>query len=195
MLLFRDLGLEVGPRVLLDEADFSVQAGDKVGLVGRNGAGKTTLMRTLVGYQSPAAGTVTRSGNLGYFSQEAALPDLEYRGMTALERILAAREIGAMQHKIEETRRKIERLEGQARDRAIQRFSRLQDEFEAKGGFVAEAEAKRTAANLGIDNDDLSQPVATTGASRIASTLCATKDRMAAIWFSWRCWASACSPG
>jgi ATPase subunit of ABC transporter with duplicated ATPase domains len=161
MLLVRDLRLEVGPRVLLDDANFSVQAGDKVGLVGRNGAGKTSLMRTLVGYSLPAGGTVTRSGNLGYFSQEAALPDLEYPAMTALERILAAREIGAMQRRIEETRRKIEKLDGEARDRAIARFSRLQEEFDAKGGFVAEAEAKRTAANLGIDNDDLSQPVAT----------------------------------
>jgi ATPase subunit of ABC transporter with duplicated ATPase domains len=161
MLIVRDLRLEVGPRLLLEGADFSVQSGDKIGLVGRNGAGKTSLMRTLVGYRAPAAGSVTRSGNLGYFSQEAALPDLEYPGMTALERILAAREIGAMQHRIEETRRKIERLDGEARDRAIQRFARLQDEFDAKGGFVAEAEAKRTAANLGIGNDDLGQPVAT----------------------------------
>ncbi len=161
MLIVRDLRIEVGPRLLLDGASFSVQAGDKVGLVGRNGAGKTTLMRTLVGYQSPAAGSVVRSGNLGYFSQEAALPDLERPDMTALERILAARDIGAMLRRIEETRRKIERLEGEARDRAIARFARLQDEFTAKGGFVAEAEAKRTAASLGIGNEELSQPVAT----------------------------------
>ncbi|HEY5685724.1 MAG TPA: ABC-F family ATP-binding cassette domain-containing protein [Acidimicrobiia bacterium] len=161
MLIVRDLRIDVGPRVLLDEVSFSVQPGDKVGLVGRNGAGKTTLMRTLVGFRPPTSGTVTRSGNLGYFSQEAALPDLEYPLMTALERVLAAREIGAMQRKIEDTRHKIERLDGEARDRAIARFSRLQDEFEAKGGFVAEAEAKRTAASLGLGNDELDQPVAT----------------------------------
>ena len=35
-----------------------------------------------------------------------------------------------------------------------------------------------------------SQPVATTGASRIASTPWATNDRTAAIWFSCFCWAS-----
>jgi ATPase subunit of ABC transporter with duplicated ATPase domains len=161
MIIVRDLRIEVGPRLLLDEAGFSLQAGDKIGLVGRNGAGKTTLLRTLVGYQPPAAGTILRSGNLGYFSQEAALPDLERPDMTALERILAAREIGAMLRRIEDTRHKIGRLEGEARDKAIERFSRLQDEFDAKGGFVAEAEAKRTAANLGIGNDDLHQPVAT----------------------------------
>ncbi|MDH5372324.1 MAG: ATP-binding cassette domain-containing protein, partial [Acidimicrobiia bacterium] len=161
MLIVRDLHIEVGPRVLLAGASFTLQAGDKVGLVGRNGAGKTTLMRTLVGFQSPTEGSVVRSGNLGYFSQEAALPDLERPDMTALERVLAARDIGALLRRIEETRRKIERLDGVARDEAIQRFARQQDQFEAKGGFAAEAEAKRTAAALGIGNDELTQPIAT----------------------------------
>ncbi len=161
MLIVRDLKIETGPRVLIDGASFSVQPGDRMGLVGRNGAGKTTLMRTLVGETQPSAGTVTRTGRVGYFSQEAVLPGLEHAGMTALERILAARDIGAMQHRIEETRKKMEASTGAERDRMIHRFARLQDEFEAKGGYVAEAEAKRTAANLGIDNEDLSQPVAT----------------------------------
>jgi len=161
MLIVRDVRIEVGPRVLLEGASFSLQPGDKVGLVGRNGTGKTTLMRTLVGYQSPAAGSILRSGNLGYFSQEAALPDLEHPDATGLERILAAREIGAVQRRIEDARRKIERLEGERRDRAIRNHARLQEEFESKGGYVAEAEAKRTAASLGLGNDELSQPVAT----------------------------------
>jgi ATPase subunit of ABC transporter with duplicated ATPase domains len=160
-LIIRDLRLEVGPRVLLEGASFTVHAGDKIGLVGRNGAGKTTLLRTLVGYQPPAAGTVLRTGGLGYFSQEAALPDLEHPDATALERILTAREIGALQRRLEETRRKIERLDGMARDRAIGRFARLQDEFEARGGFPAEAEAKQVAASLGIGTSELAQPVRT----------------------------------
>lgn len=161
MLVVRDLRIEVGTRLLVEEASFSVQTGDKVGLVGRNGAGKTTLMRTLVGYSPPTSGTVLRSGNLGYFSQEAVLPDLERPDMTALERILAARQIGAMLRKIEDTRRKMERLDGTARDEAIRRHARLHDEFEAKGGYIAEADAKRVAASLGIDVNELEQPVVT----------------------------------
>jgi len=159
VIVVRGLRIEIGPRILLDGADFSVQPGDKVGLVGRNGAGKTTLMRTLVGYQAPAAGTVTRRGNLGYFSQESVPSDLEHPDVTGLERILAAREIGAMHRKLEETRRKIARLDGEARDRAIERFARLTDELEAKGGYAAEAEAKAVAAHLGMS--DLDRPVAT----------------------------------
>ena len=161
MLIARDVRIDAGIRTLIRDVSFSVQSGDRIGLVGRNGAGKTTLMRTLTGDLEPAEGTILRSGSLGYFSQEAALPDLEHRDATALERILMAREIGAMQRSIEHSRARLEVLEGEERDRGIARFSRLHDEFEAKGGFVAEAEAKRIAANVGIGNDELSQEVRT----------------------------------
>ncbi len=161
MFVVKDLRIDVGPVTLIDGVSFSVQPGDKVGLVGRNGAGKSTLIKTLVGYLPAAAGSIVRTGNLGYFSQESDPPDLERGDLTALERILAARQIGAILRKMEETRRKIERLEGEARDGAIRRFGRLHDEFEAKGGFVAEAEAKRVAASLGIASGDLLQPIAT----------------------------------
>lgn len=161
MLIARDLRIDAGIRTLIRDVSFSVQSGDRIGLVGQNGAGKTTLMRTLIGELAPADGTVLRSGSIGYFSQEAALPDLEHPDATALERILMAREIGAMQRRIEAQRRKLESLNGSERDRAINHFSRLHDEFESKGGFVAEAEAKRIAANVGIGNQELGQPVKT----------------------------------
>ncbi len=161
MLIARDLRIEVGTRTLLSGAAFAVQSGDRVGLVGRNGAGKTTLIRTLMGELEPSEGTVLRSGTIGYFSQEAALPELEHPDATALERILMAREIGALQRRIEQARARLEGLTGDERDSGIRRFSRLHDEFQAKGGLVAEAEAKRIAAAIGIGNDELHQPVKT----------------------------------
>jgi len=161
MLVVKDLRIEVGPVTLMDGVSFSVQPGDKIGLVGRNGAGKSTLVKTLVGYLPVAGGSVIRSGDVGYFSQDTDPPDMERPDVTALERILAARQIGAMLRRIEETRHKIERLDGEARDRAIIRFARLQDEFETRGGFIAEADAKQVAAALGIDDEDLDQPIVT----------------------------------
>jgi ATPase subunit of ABC transporter with duplicated ATPase domains len=118
-------------------------------------------MKTLTGAQAPVEGNILRSGRIGYFSQEAALPELEHPDATALERILTAREIGALQRRIEEARRRLHDLSGAERDRGIARFTRLHEEFEAKGGFVAEAEAKRMAAALGIGNDELVQSVVT----------------------------------
>ncbi|MGH8872506.1 MAG: ABC-F family ATP-binding cassette domain-containing protein [Acidimicrobiia bacterium] len=161
MLIARDLRIDVGPRKLLEGASLSVQSGDRIGLVGRNGAGKTTLMRTLTGARTPVEGTILGSGHIGYLSQEAALPELEHPDATALERILMAREIGALQRHIEEARRRLHDLSGEERDRGIARFIRLHEEFEAKGGLVAEATAKRMAAALGIGNDELGQSVVT----------------------------------
>lgn len=161
MLIARDLRIDAGTRNLLRDASFSVQSGDRIGLVGRNGAGKTTLMRVLNGELQPAEGAVLCSGTIGYFSQESSLPDLERPDVTALERILTARHIGAVHRRIEEARRGLYQLQGEERDRGIARFSRLHDEFQAKGGTVAEAEAKRIAASVGIGNDDLGQQVVT----------------------------------
>lgn len=161
MLVVKDLRIDVGPVTLLDGVSFSLQPGDKIGLVGRNGAGKSTLMKTLLGFHPPAAGTISVSGEVGYFSQESEPPDLEDRKVTALERILAARQIGTMLRRIENTRRQIEESSGEERDLAIRRFARLQDEFEARGGFAAEAEAKRVAAALGIGEKELHQAVMT----------------------------------
>ena len=56
VLQVRGLSVEVGGRLVLDGASFTVRARDKVGLVGRNGAGKTSLLRVLGGAADPTAG-------------------------------------------------------------------------------------------------------------------------------------------
>ncbi|MBT8164927.1 MAG: ABC-F family ATP-binding cassette domain-containing protein [Acidimicrobiia bacterium] len=161
MILARDLTIEAGIRTLVSGASLNLQPGDKVGLVGRNGAGKTTLMRTLAGELNPADGHLARSGVIGYLSQESALPELDNPDLSALERILTARDIGDLEVQIEEVRRKMAVEEGDARDRLIRRYDRLRLEFETRGGYAAIAEAKKFAASVGIETGDLDQPVAT----------------------------------
>ncbi|MCV7188383.1 ABC-F family ATP-binding cassette domain-containing protein [Mycolicibacterium thermoresistibile] len=71
--------LEVGepPRVVLDNIDWSIGPGDRIGLVGVNGTGKTSVLRMLAGQLQPTAGTVKRGATLkiGYLSQ--ALDELD----------------------------------------------------------------------------------------------------------------------
>ena len=161
MLLAREVSIEVGARRLITDASFSVHPGDKIGLVGANGAGKTTLLRTLAGRRPPDEGSVAGSGVVGYLSQEAALAELPDPEASALERILMARDIGTVEREMERTRLEMERSVGSERDRLIRRFSRLEDEFVARGGYVAKAEAKRFGHAVGISSGELDQPVVT----------------------------------
>jgi len=161
MIIARDIAIEAGVRRLISHAAFTVNSGDKIGLVGPNGAGKTTLLRTLAGELEPYEGTIVRSNVVGYLSQEAALVELADAKVTALERILKARAIGDLERRMEDTRLAMEVASGDERDKLIKRFSRLEDEFTARGGYVAKAEAKRFAFSLGIGNDELDQQVAT----------------------------------
>ena len=161
MIIARDLAIEAGARPLMADASFSVHDGDKIGLVGPNGAGKTTLLRTLADELEPAGGTIRRSGVIGYLSQEAALKELADDEVNALERVLTARDIGNLERRMEKVRLRMERARGAERDRLINHFSRLDDEFTARGGYVAKAEAKRFAASVGIKGEDLNQQVAT----------------------------------
>src|SRR5438128_1378301 len=88
MLVAKDVEVRAGARLLLEGVSFQVAAGDKIGLVGRNGAGKTTLTKILAGEAAPAAGTITRGGEVGYLPQDPRTGDLD---TLAKDRILAAR--------------------------------------------------------------------------------------------------------
>lgn len=63
-----------GARHLFDDASFSVNEGEKVGVIGPNGAGKSTLFRILIGQDSLDEGDITRRNGLtvGYLAQEDA---------------------------------------------------------------------------------------------------------------------------
>ena len=62
MIRVDDVALSFGAVSVLDGVDFSVEAGEVVGLVGPNGAGKTTLLRTINGILAPDDGTVRLDG-------------------------------------------------------------------------------------------------------------------------------------
>ena len=67
--------LAFGHVALLDKADFSLEASERVGLIGRNGTGKSSLLKILAGFEFPDDGTLHRQQNLrlAYVAQE---PDL-----------------------------------------------------------------------------------------------------------------------
>jgi ATP-binding cassette subfamily F protein 3 len=77
-----------GPQQLFDEATFSINEGEHVGVIGPNGAGKSTLFKILIGEERLDDGQVVKSQalRLGYLSQHDNWTD-EETGNTYLERV------------------------------------------------------------------------------------------------------------
>lgn len=75
-LLIENLTKSVGDRMLFADVTFSVEEGDKIGIIAKNGTGKTTLLRCIAGIEAADSGTVTlRSGvRVGMLEQVTAFP-------------------------------------------------------------------------------------------------------------------------
>ncbi len=69
---FKQVDKSFGERKILDQFNFRVMRGDRIGILGRNGTGKTTFLRLLVGELKPDAGTVKLAKTLdfSYFDQK-----------------------------------------------------------------------------------------------------------------------------
>jgi len=158
VLAVSDLEIRVGARTLMSGVTFRVDRGDKIGLVGRNGAGKTTLTKTLAGDALPTSGTIQRIGEIGYLPQDPRSGDPE---QTARARILDARGLGTLAAGIQEASHEMGSGDPTAAERAMRRYSRLSDEFEARGGYAAEAEAATISAHLALPDRILDQPLRT----------------------------------
>src|SRR5437764_6582843 len=156
VLQARSLSVEVGGRLTLVEATFTVRAGDKVGLVGRNGAGKTSLLKVLGGETQPAAGTVLRQGALGYLLQDVR-PEGAGVDATALSHVLSGRQLDEAARRLEKLRLTVDE---DPSDRNVGRFTRAEDRYRDAGGYSAEADVRRIAAGLGLGTDRVDLPLA-----------------------------------
>ena len=146
MLQAQGLSVEVGGRLVVESADFTVMPRDKVGLVGRNGAGKTSLFRVLGGEAEPAAGRVVRKGGFGYLPQDPRIAGVLDGRTRRGPRAVRSRH-----------RRQLERIEKlriameeRPDERNVARYTRAEETFRTNGGYAADSEARALAAGLGI---------------------------------------------
>jgi ATP-binding cassette, subfamily F, member 3 len=142
---------------VLSGATLSIEAGEKVGLVGRNGAGKTTLLDILAGNSRPDEGSVEYPGEakVGMTAQKLYAGE---RGLRSVEE-----EISSAFEPIMRRERELEELGAQLSDdptgALMERYGRLQSAFERDGGYDYRARAASTLSSLGFAPEDWKRPV------------------------------------
>ena len=142
---------------VLSGATLSIEAGEKVGLVGRNGAGKTTLLEILAGNSRPEEGSVEYPGEakVGMTAQKLYAGE---RGRRSVEE-----EISSAFEPLMRRERELEELGAQLSDdpsdALMERYGRLQSAFERDGGYDYRARAASTLSSLGFAPEDWKRPV------------------------------------
>ncbi len=156
LLGLQNVTFEFGARVIVEDATWHIQPGDRVGLVGYNGTGKSTLLKVLVGEYTPSKGSVEKSKEttIGYLHQDLLSFDT-HDNITEVA-------LGAFE-KVREVEKEIERLglalekDAENEDLLIQYTDALH-ELDVLDGYNIHHKAEEVLHGLGFSNEDLERP-------------------------------------
>ncbi len=141
--------LAYGHVPLLDAADFQLDPGERVALIGRNGSGKSSLLGVLAGLGRLDDGErwMQPGIRIGYVPQEPPLdPDL-----TVFESVVAGMgEISARLAEYHEVSHRLAEADGD-HDELMARMQAIQHELEAAGAWSLEARAEQVIARFTLD--------------------------------------------
>ena len=143
---------------LFHEVALSLEARERVGLVGPNGVGKTTLLLALAGLLEPSGGMVTRADGLtlGYLRQEAVLTfagrdNSVYQEMLTVFADLRAKEaeLAGMEAQ----------MAADFSPELLEAYGHAQEQFELSGGYEYQTEIKHVLLGLGFDPAEWDMPL------------------------------------
>ncbi|CAG9176383.1 ATP-binding cassette domain-containing protein [Cupriavidus pampae] len=142
-----DAQLAFGHVALLDHTDFSLEAGERVGLIGRNGSGKSSLLKIVAGMSAPDDGLIARQSGIttAYVPQE---PQFE-PGVTVFEAVALG--MGAAHSLLVRYEAVVTRLEAQQDEATLAELHRLQSELDAADAWQLRTRVESTLARLDLD--------------------------------------------
>jgi len=153
LIALTDIELAYGHVPLLHQANFSVEAGERVGLIGRNGTGKSSLLKLLDGRIQPDDGLISRQDGLKIatveqepiFDESGTVFDAVSEGLAKGRDLLRAYQ--RLTHELAEN------PAGPRHDALMARLQGLQAELEAHDGWTVQARVEATLAKLNLPAD------------------------------------------
>ena len=148
--------VEYGTDVVLNNINFSINEGDRLGIVGVNGAGKSTLAKIIAGTFTPSSGSVyiAKDKTVSMLAQNAML---ESENTVLAEMLDAFPEIVAAERRLGELSASIENHIGG--NEAIEKYATLTEDFRKMGGYEYRSRTKSTLARFGFGEDSLDKTI------------------------------------
>jgi len=152
----QNLTFEFGARVIVSEANWSIQPGERISLIGYNGTGKSTLLKILVGQLTPSKGTVEkgRDTTIGYLHQDL----LSFDTNESITEVA----LGAFE-RVRELEKEVEQLgkelEANSEDNDLLiKYTDALHEIDLLDGYNINHKAEEVLHGLGFAIKDLSRP-------------------------------------
>jgi len=152
----QNVTFEFGARVIVSEANWSIQPGERIGLIGYNGTGKSTLLKILVGQLTPSKGTVEkgRDTTIGYLHQDL----LSFDTNESITEVA----LGAFE-RVRELEKEVEQLgkelEANSEDNDLLiKYTDALHEIDLLDGYNINHKAEEVLHGLGFAIKDLSRP-------------------------------------
>ncbi len=159
LLTVTNLKHAYGNRIILEGVSFSVEPGERIGIVGRNGAGKSTLLKAAAGLLPADAGLISlqRGSRAGYLHQDPILdPDETLRG--AAESAFA--ELHRLHRELDELYARAETTTDPAElDRLLKKQADVEQRMQAAGGYAIDHKIAEVLHGLGFSDAQFSIPV------------------------------------
>ena len=151
ILAVENASFAVGHVPLLDKTSFQLNAGEKVGLIGRNGAGKSSFLKILAGVQKLDDGQLIIQNGLKivYVPQESVFDDETSVFDVVSEGLGSLRDVLRRYHQVSHA------LETQHSDDLIRQLNELQNEIESQDGWQFDAAIRQTISELGLPENEL----------------------------------------
>ena len=159
LIRLSNVSMKFEERPLLRSVFFKLQAGERIGLIGKNGTGKTTVLKMILGQSEPTQGTVGREPGLqvGYFSQFSTLDGTKSVQQT-LEELFA--ELRALEDELNQIAAALETVEDpDEMERLLDRQAASLEEMTRRDGWEYPRHIDTVLTKLGFNAAHRERPI------------------------------------